>query len=224
MRWLLIVLPALIVGRANAADLTCDWRSGHQPFSVERVEAGTLRGARIVAVDPKWELIPMHFSAACETCTGDQIRLAKIIFSGRDPITRDVDKETSPESFAAWMARVQEARGVAQQQPPADVRAASDAVPVTMAGLAGKARKIRIRSPDGLSYEAVIIFVSQGCFALSAYAWAGDGHEVSLDRIGEFASAFDIQRYGPMPDPCPPDPRPLEDIPLLERLKERPRC
>ena len=93
-------------------------------------------------------------------------------------------------------------------------------IAVTIAGLEGKARKIVIRSSDGRSYEAIILSASQGCLSLSAIAWAGKGDAISLDRLGAFASAIDIQRCGPRPDTK--DPRSLEDIPLLEQLQPPP--
>jgi hypothetical protein len=110
------------------------------------------------------------------------------------------------------------------QMPPAEFRANSDPKPVTIAGLEGRARKIGIRSSDGRSYEAITLFVSQGCLGLSAIAWARNGVEVPFDRIGALSSAIDIQRYGPLPDPCPPRPRAPEDVPLLEKLQEKPGC
>lgn len=127
-----------------------------------------------------------------------------------DPAQRDVDKEVSPEFFAQMM--------MVLHMPLAEYRANGDSRPVTIAGLEGKARKIGIRSSDGRFHEAIILSASRDCLYLTAIVAAADDREIPLERIDALSSAFDIRRYGPLPDPCP------EDIPLLEKLQERPGC
>jgi hypothetical protein len=218
-QWLTTVLLMLVaVCGANGAELACDWRPTGGPYSVEWVEAGELWGVRLGAANPKWKLQQSWHSntMSCETCAEDQIRFAHLWLGLGNPAKRDVDKEVSPEFFAHMMMGL--------HMPPAEYRAKSDSQPVMIAGLEGKARKIGIRSPDGRSYEAIAVSASHGCVRLLAVASARGSREVPLDRLAALSSAIDIQWYGPRPDPCPPDPRPPEDIPLLERLQSRTGC
>jgi hypothetical protein len=216
MRWLLIVLLALAVGRANAADLACDPRpGGASAYGIQWAERGELWGARLIMLDPKWDTSWVDQLVFCETCTGNQIHIANLGFRVGDPTARDVDKETSPESLAKWMTIRELDRGA--PAPPSEFRSNSDPVPITIAGLQGKGRKIGIRFSDGRSYEAVMIFVSDGCLALAVVARARNGQEIPLDRIGEFASAIGVERCGPRPDTT--DTRPPDEIRLLEQLQ-----
>jgi hypothetical protein len=214
-RWLTTALLLLLaVCCAHGAEPACEHPRGGG-FSAEWMERGEPRGARIVAVDPKWALIPSIDTlgnAFCETCEGDQIRSVHLWLWARDSADRNVDKEISPEYFTERM--------MARQMPPAEFRANSDPEPVSIAGVEGKARKIGIRSPNGRSYEAIILSAFQGCLSLSVIAWARDGVAIPFERIGELASAISIQRYRPAWVPC----RPLEEIPLLEQLQPRPSC
>jgi hypothetical protein len=214
-RWLTTTLLLLLaVCCAHGAESTCKHPVGGS-YDVEWMEGGEPRGARIVAVDPKWALygsLDALGNAFCETCDRDQIRSVHLWLWPRDSADRDVDKEISPEYLAQLM--------MVFQMPPAEFRANSDPEPVTIAGLEGKARKIGIRSSDGRSYEAIILSASQGCLSLSAIAWAREGVAIPLDRIGALASAISIERYSPVWVPC----RPLEEIPQLELIQPRPWC
>lgn len=204
---------------AHGAEATCDLRTGGGPFAAQWIEGGEMWGARLVAADAKWKLKPTWHATGtivCETCDADQIRGAVFWFVPANPADRDVDKEVSPESFANMI--------MALHMPLGEYRASSDPKPVVIAGLEGKARKIGIQSSDGHSFEAIILFASRGCLDLTAIASARNGKEIPLDRIDALLSAIDIQRYGPRPDPCPPDPRAPEDIPLLEQLQPKPPC
>jgi hypothetical protein len=213
-RWLtatLLMLAAICC--AHGAEATCDPRPGGGPFSAQWIEGGEMWGARVAAADPKWRLQASWHSnnVICETCDADQIQFAHFWLPLANPADRDIDREVSPEFFAYLMMVLH------MHMPLFEYRADGDSQPVTIAGLEGKARKIGIKSPDGRSYEAIIVSVSRGCVGLQAVALAANNREVPLDRIGAFTSAIDIQWYGPSPDPCP------EDMPLLERL-QRPDC
>jgi len=183
-------------------------------------------GARLVAADAKWKLQPTWHATGtllCETCDADQIRSAYFWFGPANPADRDVERQMSPEYFADLLSALH----MPLAELPAEVRADGGSQPVTIAGLRGRARKIGIRSPDGRAYETIVVAVARGCVGLVAIASAANSRDLSLDRIGALASAIDIQRYGPMPDPCPPqppDPRAPEDIPLLEQLQPKLWC
>jgi hypothetical protein len=214
-QWLTTALLLLLaVCCAHGAESACEHPRGGA-HSAEWMEGGVPRGARIVAVDPKWALyVPIDTldNAFCETCDGDQIRSASLWLWARDSADRDVDNDISPGYLAKQM--------MARQMPPAEFRANRDPELVSIAGLEGKARKIGIRSLNGRSYEVIVLSASQGCLSLSAIAWAREGVAIPLDRIGALASAISIQRYSPVWVPC----RPLEEIPLLEQLQPRPSC
>jgi hypothetical protein len=176
------------------------------------IEGGEMWGARVAVADPKWKLQESWHSntVMCETCRADQIRFAHFWLGLADPAQRDVDKEVSPEFFAQMMTVL--------HMPLAEYRADGDSRPVTITGLEGKARKIGIRSSDGRFHDAIILSASRDCLYLTAIAAGADDREIPLERIDALSSAFDVRRYGPLPDPCP------EDIPLLEKLEERPGC
>jgi hypothetical protein len=219
-RWLttmLLVLAAIFW--AHGAKATCD-QSGGGSFSTQWIEGGEMWGARVAAADPRWRLQESGHSniVICETYDADQIQFAHFWLALANPADRDIDKQMSTELLADLY--------LALHMPRAEFRAEGDAQLVTIGGLEGKARKFGIRSPDGHAYMVIIASVARGCFGLVALASAADGRDVPLDRIGALASAIDIQRYGPMPNPCPPqppDPRAPEDIPLLEQSKP-PSC
>jgi hypothetical protein len=214
-QWLTTALLLLLaVCCAHGAESACEHPRGGA-HSAEWMEGGEPRGARILAVVPKWALyesIDTLDNAFCDACDGDQIRSASLWLWARDSADRDVDKDISPEYFAERM--------MARKMPPAEFRANSDPEPVSIDGLEGKARKIGIRSSNGRSYEVIILSAFEGCLSLSVIAWARDGVAIPLERIGELAAAIRIQRYRPVWVPC----RPLEEIPLLEQLQPRPSC
>jgi hypothetical protein len=216
-RWLTTALLLLLaVCCAHGAEPVCGHPHGGS-YSAEWMEGGEPRGARIVAVDPKWGLIgslDTLGNAFCETCEGDQFRAVHLWLWARDSAGRNLDEEVSPESLAELM--------MVRQMPPAEFRANSDPVPVTIAGLEGKARKIGIRCPNGRSDEAIILSAFQGCLSLSVIAWARDGVAIPFERIGELASAISIQRYRPAWVPC--RPLKVKEIPLLEQLQPQPSC
>jgi hypothetical protein len=215
-RWLTAALLMLAATSwAHGADAICDPRPGGGPFSVQWIEGGEMWGARVAAADVKWNLqVSWHSNIViCETCDADQIRFAHFWLPVANPADRDIDREVSPEFFAYLMMVLH------MDMPLVEYRADGDSQPVTIAGLDGKARKIGIRFPDGRSYEAIIVSVSRGCVGLQAVASATNSRHVPLDRIGAFASAIDIQWYGPRRDPCPPG-----DIPLLEWLQSHTEC
>lgn len=224
-RWLTTVLLMLTaVCGAHGAEATCDPRPGGGPLSAQWIEGGEMWGARLAVADAKWKLQQtlqqiwlLRGTLLCQTCEADQIRSAYFWFGPANPADRDIDRQMSTEYFADL--------NLALQMGLTEFRAEGDAQPVTIAGLEGKARKIGVRYPDGHAYMVIVVSVARGCFGLVALASAADGRDVPLDRIGALASAIDIQRYGPMPDPCPPqppDPRAPEDIPLLEQLQPKP--
>ena len=195
-RWLSATLLMLgAVGCAGAAELPCDWRTSG-PHYTEWVEAGELRGARILLVDPKWQLSdPYHSTiiASCETCDGDRISSAYIWFGVRDAASADLEQAISAESVAVLMA--------ALKFPPAEFSAKTDSVAMAIGGLPGRARRMGVRSPDGHSAEVIALAAAKDCLGVFAILAARGGVEIPIDRMGAFLSAFVLDRYRATPAP-----------------------
>jgi hypothetical protein len=197
------MLMLLLAARAAAADEPCPAHDAG-PYNVEWAEQGHLRGARVVSRDPRWELEEFDWhgtsSAICRTCADDQIYGAFLWIVLGAPAHRDLDQAVTAGATASRMRQI---FGTLR----ADFHPEGDAAPAAMGTLRGRGRVIAVRDPNGRISHVISLAVAEGCVELFGVLSTKDGAELSLDRLGAFTSAIDVNWYQPASDPPPPPPK-----------------
>jgi hypothetical protein len=203
---------------ARAEEIVCtEGGSVHGANSLEWVERGPgyeLRGARVVARNPDWEVNDAYAAygighAECSTCADDKVRSA-VLWLRLAPNNLSIDaleQKIAPEAIAEIL------RGPPFRLPDVTFRAESDAVQVSIGEFAGRARLIGVTG-RGASGELIALAVAKGCLGLVGVLSAKDA-KIGLDRLDAVVQAIGVEFY----TPATVSVAPLTGLPLGDRFR-----
>ena len=209
---------AMLFSCASAEEIVCSPGGGvHDTNSIEWVERGAgyeLRGARIVARNPDWQVNDDYAAdgighAECSTCADDRVRSA-VLWLRFAPNNLSID---ALEQKIASEAVAELLRGPPFRLADVKFRAESESVPVSIGELSGRARLIRVTG-RGASGELIVLAVAKGCLGLVGVLSAKDA-KIGLDRLDAVVQAIGVEFYEPAPIPVAP----LTGLPLGDRFR-----